>query len=65
MISNEFIICPYCKTEHLKNVVLGASGLVNVSGTIRDVTCRKCGKDFSCEVDVKIVYKTRKFNARR
>ena len=64
MVSNEFVICPYCKYANLKNVVLGSSGLINVSGTERTVGCRKCGKEFSCEVQVNIRYKTRKFSAR-
>ena len=65
MVSNDFVICPFCKAKNLKNTVLVASGLVNIYGTERAVECRKCGKEFSCEVEVKIRYKTRKYNAKR
>lgn len=64
MVSDKFVVCPYCKAGNLRNVVLGASGLVNVSGTERVVQCRKCGKEFSCEVQVNIKYRTRKFGSR-
>ena len=60
MISNEYVICPYCKSKHEKNVVIGQSGIINIFGTEREVTCKKCDKDFCCEVEVKIVYRTRK-----
>lgn len=63
MVSREFVICPYCKADNLKNIVLGSSGLVNVGGTERMVECRKCGEEFSCEVQVDIKYKTRKFSS--
>lgn len=60
MTSNEYVICPYCKSKHGKGVVIGQSGIINIFGTEKGVTCRKCGKSFSCEVEVKIIYRTRK-----
>lgn len=60
MISKEYIICPYCKSNHSKGIVIGQSGIINIFGTERSITCRNCNKDFTCEVEVKITYKTRK-----
>lgn len=60
MKSNEYVICPYCKSKHNKGEVIGQSGIINIFGTEKGVTCRKCGKDFTCEVGVKITYRTRK-----
>ena len=60
MISNEYIICPYCKSKHSKGVAIGQSGVINIFGTEREITCRNCDKSFVCKVDVKIAYKTRK-----
>ena len=60
MRSNEYVICPYCKSNNCKSDVIGQSGIINIYGTEKGITCKKCGKDFSCEVEVKITYKTRK-----
>lgn len=60
MISNEYIICPYCKNKHNKGIAIGQSGIINIFGTEKMITCPKCNKDFTCEVEVKITYKTRK-----
>ena len=60
MISKDSIICPYCKKEHTKSLVLGTSGVINIFGTERELECTKCGKSFRCEVEVKITYKTKK-----
>ena len=58
--STEYIICPYCKSKSLTNQILGTSGVINTGGTERSVNCKKCGKDFICEVAIKLTFKTRK-----
>lgn len=60
MVSKESVICPYCKKEHYKNKAIGTSGIINYSGSTITITCEKCGKDFICEYEVTIKYKTRK-----
>lgn len=61
MVSKDAVICPYCKAENYKRKVLGDSGLVNYCGTSRMVKCNKCGKDFNCEVEVNIKFRTSKY----
>ena len=57
-VSIDSVICPYCKTPHSKSVIQGTSGLINHNGTERSVTCRRCGKDFTCVMTVTIKFKT-------
>jgi len=58
--STEKIICPYCMTEHVKSTILGVSGLISISGTTRNMTCKLCGEWFEVIVDVTIKFKTKK-----
>lgn len=60
-VSNEKVICPYCKKEHSKNKVIGTSGLINYCGSEMTIACEKCGKDFICNYIVSIKYKTTKY----
>lgn len=62
VISKESVICPYCKKEHGKNKAIGTSGLINFCGSEITITCDKCGKDFRCNYEVTIKYKTSKYN---
>lgn len=59
-VSESDIICPYCKCEHSRFFIMGTTGLINHNGTTRTMACRKCGKDFECEMIVKIKFKTSK-----
>lgn len=61
MNDSENIICPHCKRRHSKYKILGSSGLINHSGYESIyVCCEKCGKDFYCDIEVKLKIKTRK-----
>lgn len=59
-ISKEKVICPYCKKEHGRNKAIGTSGLINYCGSEITIVCDKCGKDFTCNYEVTIKYKTTK-----
>lgn len=59
-VSKEKVICPLCKREHDINKAIDTSGLINYCGSSLTITCDKCGKDFYCEYEVIIKYKTRK-----
>lgn len=37
MISNEYVICPYCKSKHNKGGVIGQSGIINIFGTEKEL----------------------------
>jgi len=56
--STDNIICPYCMKKHSKSAALGAGGLINISGTTRNMTCELCGEWFEVIVDVTIKFKT-------
>lgn len=60
MVSEEGIICPYCKKKHNKHKAIGNSGLVNYAGSTFSMVCDRCGKDFYGEYEVRIKYKTHK-----
>lgn len=60
MVSDEYVICPFCKQKNSRFKALGKSGLINHIGSECTVTCDKCGKDFQCVYEVKIKYKTSK-----
>lgn len=59
-VSKDSVICPYCKNENKKRVMIGSSGLVNYCGTERAIICDKCGKEFNCEMIVELKFKTSK-----
>lgn len=46
MVSEEAVVCPYCKANHRKHDVIGNSGLINYCGSSFSMTCKNCGKDF-------------------
>jgi|GEM_PF-3478960 len=58
--SKDFIICPHCKREHGKSIVLGSSGLINIFGTTAQLECIQCGKEFDVKVNVGITFTTKK-----
>lgn len=61
-VSAESVICPYCKAKQSKSLALGDTGLINYRGSERTLSCRKCAKDFKCEISVTIKFKTTKDN---
>lgn len=57
----EELICPYCKKLNNRFNVLGTSGLVNYGGMNVSVECTSCKKEFDCNVEVSIKFKTSKY----
>ena len=62
MVSDEYVVCPFCKHKHSRFKALGTSGLINHSGSKCTIICAKCEKEFRCIYEVTIKYKTSKLN---
>lgn len=60
MVSEIYVVCPYCRKTHSKNKAIGTTGLINYGGGEISLVCEKCGKDFRCSYEVRIRYKTSK-----
>lgn len=64
MVSEDAVLCPYCGRRHNKSVVMGTSGLINISGNESTVKCVGCDREFTCVKLVRIKFKTMKIPLR-